>query len=179
MFFELIILLYLTTSMIELFMLDLVMFMIYLFRNLIMQLPNNSTLIPPSPGWGGALCSQLHTSCVILRQNAYAIQEIKTRITNPVKRLSWDHVSTSSVWSQHMRATDGRPTWTTNQNQTSSPVWLYKASGSTRCPSLSSSTDQDKGKHTGSNPPSKKKKRSHACPILVHNIFPYSVPSIS
>ena len=31
-------------SMIELFMLDLVMFMIYLFRKLIMQLPNNSTI---------------------------------------------------------------------------------------------------------------------------------------
>ena len=43
MFSELIILLCLATSMIELFMLDLVMFMIYLFRNLIMQLPNIST----------------------------------------------------------------------------------------------------------------------------------------
>ena len=42
-FSELIILLCLATSMIELFMLDLVMFMIYLFRNLIMQLPNIST----------------------------------------------------------------------------------------------------------------------------------------
>ena len=44
MFSELIILLCLATSMIELFMLDLVMFMIFLFRNLIMQLPNISTL---------------------------------------------------------------------------------------------------------------------------------------
>ena len=34
----------LATSMIELFMLDLVMVMIYLFRNLIMQLPNYSTI---------------------------------------------------------------------------------------------------------------------------------------
>ena len=34
----------LATSMIELFMLDLVMVMIYLFQNLIMQLPNFSTL---------------------------------------------------------------------------------------------------------------------------------------
>ena len=33
--------------MIELFMLDLVMFMIYLFRKLIMQLPNNSTIQKP------------------------------------------------------------------------------------------------------------------------------------
>ena len=31
--------------MIELFMLDLVMFMIYLFWNLIMQLPNYSTVV--------------------------------------------------------------------------------------------------------------------------------------
>ena len=36
----------LATSMIELFMLDLVMVMIYLFRNLIMQLPNYSTICP-------------------------------------------------------------------------------------------------------------------------------------
>ena len=43
MFSVLIILLCLATSMIELFMLDLVMFMIYLFWNLIMQLPNTST----------------------------------------------------------------------------------------------------------------------------------------
>ena len=34
----------LATSMIELFMLDLVMVMIYLFQNLIMQLPNYSTI---------------------------------------------------------------------------------------------------------------------------------------
>ena len=47
MFSKLIILLCLATSMIELFMLDLVMFMIYLFRNLIMQLPNNSTSLNP------------------------------------------------------------------------------------------------------------------------------------
>ena len=33
--------------MIELFMLDLVMFMIYLFQNLIMQLPNFSTIQKP------------------------------------------------------------------------------------------------------------------------------------
>ena len=52
MFFELIILLYLTTSMIELFMLDLVMFMIYLFQNLIIQLPNFSTLTPISSKCG-------------------------------------------------------------------------------------------------------------------------------
>ena len=37
----------LATSMIELFMLDLVMVMIYLFRNLIMQLPNFSTIQKP------------------------------------------------------------------------------------------------------------------------------------
>ena len=43
MFSELIILLCLATSMIQLFMLDLVMFIIYLFRNLIMQLSNIST----------------------------------------------------------------------------------------------------------------------------------------
>ena len=36
----------LATSMIELFMLDLVMVMIYLFRNLIMQLPHYSTICP-------------------------------------------------------------------------------------------------------------------------------------
>ena len=71
MFYDIMILLCFAAIMIELFMIDLVMFMIYLFRNLIMQLPNNSTLIPPSPGWGGALCSQLHTSCVILLQNIY------------------------------------------------------------------------------------------------------------
>ena len=47
MFSELIILLFLATTMIELFMLDLVMFMIYLFQNLIMQLPNISTLSVP------------------------------------------------------------------------------------------------------------------------------------
>ena len=47
MFSELIILLCLATSMIQLFMLDLVMFMIYLFRNLIMQLPNISTIQKP------------------------------------------------------------------------------------------------------------------------------------
>ena len=34
----------LVTSMMELFMLDLVMFMIYLFWNLIIQLPNYSTI---------------------------------------------------------------------------------------------------------------------------------------
>ena len=43
MFSELIILLCLAASMIQLFMLDLVMFIIYLFRNLIMQLSNIST----------------------------------------------------------------------------------------------------------------------------------------
>ena len=37
----------LATSMIELFILDLVMVMIYLFRNLIMQLPNFSTIQKP------------------------------------------------------------------------------------------------------------------------------------
>ena len=40
---EIIILLRLATSMIDLFMLDLVMFMIYLFQNLIIQLYNYST----------------------------------------------------------------------------------------------------------------------------------------
>ena len=40
---ELIILLCLATSMIQLFMLDLVMFIIYLFQKLIIQLPNTST----------------------------------------------------------------------------------------------------------------------------------------
>ena len=44
MFSELIILLCLATSMIELLMLDLVMFMIYLFLNLIMQLLNILTI---------------------------------------------------------------------------------------------------------------------------------------
>ena len=43
MFSELIILLCLAASMIQLFMLDLVMFIIYLFRNLKMQLSNIST----------------------------------------------------------------------------------------------------------------------------------------
>ena len=42
-FSEVMILLHLAISMIELFMLDLVMFMIYLFCNLIIQLPNYST----------------------------------------------------------------------------------------------------------------------------------------
>ena len=37
----------LATSMIELFILDLVMVMIYLFRNLIMQLPSYSTTQKP------------------------------------------------------------------------------------------------------------------------------------
>jgi hypothetical protein len=37
----------LITSMIELFMIDLTMLMIYLFQNLIMQLPNNSTIQKP------------------------------------------------------------------------------------------------------------------------------------
>ena len=36
-------LLRLVTNMVELFILDLVMFMIYLFQNLIIQLPNYST----------------------------------------------------------------------------------------------------------------------------------------
>ena len=44
MFFEIMIILCLITSMIELFMLDLIMLMIYLFWNLIMQLSNISTL---------------------------------------------------------------------------------------------------------------------------------------
>ena len=46
MFSKFMILLHLSTSMIELFMLDLVMFMIYLFQNLIIQLPNYSTDMP-------------------------------------------------------------------------------------------------------------------------------------
>ena len=41
------ILLHLATSMIELFMLELVLFMIYLFQNLIIQLPNYSTIQKP------------------------------------------------------------------------------------------------------------------------------------
>ena len=52
MFLKLMILLCIATSMIELFMLDLVMFMIYLFQNLIMQLPNFSTLTPISSKCG-------------------------------------------------------------------------------------------------------------------------------
>ena len=47
MFLDLIILLCFATSMIELFILDLVIFMIYLFWNLIMQLPNTSTIQKP------------------------------------------------------------------------------------------------------------------------------------
>ena len=50
MFFEVMILLCfarLATSMIGLFMLVLIMFMIYLFRNLIKQLPNFSTIQKP------------------------------------------------------------------------------------------------------------------------------------
>ena len=43
MFSQIMILPRLVTSMMELFMLDLVMFMIYLFCNLIIQLPNYST----------------------------------------------------------------------------------------------------------------------------------------
>ena len=45
MFSEFLILLCLTTSTIELFMLDLVIFMIYLFQNLIIKLPNISKKI--------------------------------------------------------------------------------------------------------------------------------------
>ena len=44
MFPDIMVQLHLTTSMIGLFMLVLVMFMIYIFRNLIKQLPNYSTL---------------------------------------------------------------------------------------------------------------------------------------
>ena len=44
MFSQIMILPCLVTSMMELFMLDLVMFMIYLFWNLIIQLPNYSTI---------------------------------------------------------------------------------------------------------------------------------------
>ena len=40
----------LVAGMIKLFMLDLVMFIIYLFRNLIMLLPNNA--VPPPLGAG-------------------------------------------------------------------------------------------------------------------------------
>ena len=47
MFSKFMILLHLATSMIELFMLDLVMFMIYLFQNLIIQLPNYSAIQKP------------------------------------------------------------------------------------------------------------------------------------
>ena len=47
MFPKFMILLCLATSTIELFILDLVMFIIYLFQNLIMQLPNNSTIQKP------------------------------------------------------------------------------------------------------------------------------------
>ena len=43
-FYEIMILLSLPTSMIKLFMLDLFMFMIYLFQNLIIKLPNYSTV---------------------------------------------------------------------------------------------------------------------------------------
>ena len=45
MFSEFMILLCLVASMIKLFMLDLVMFMIYLFQNLIIELTNYSTAI--------------------------------------------------------------------------------------------------------------------------------------
>ena len=44
MFSDIIIMLRLATSMIETFMLDLFMFKIYLFQNLIIQLPNYSTM---------------------------------------------------------------------------------------------------------------------------------------
>ena len=44
MFPDIMVQLHLTTSMIGVFMLVLVMFMIYIFRNLIKQLPNYSTL---------------------------------------------------------------------------------------------------------------------------------------
>ena len=49
-------LLHLATSMIELFILDLVIFMIYLFRNLIIQLPNYSTnILLPASAWRDVL----------------------------------------------------------------------------------------------------------------------------
>jgi hypothetical protein len=65
MFYETMILLCFAAIMIELFMLDLVMLMIYLFRNLIMQLPNFPTTLPSkcnctaqrtqkTGGWKGA-----------------------------------------------------------------------------------------------------------------------------
>ena len=47
MFFDIMVLLRLAISMTELFMLVLVMFMIYIFQNLIEQLPNYSTIQNP------------------------------------------------------------------------------------------------------------------------------------
>ena len=68
MFYDIMILLRLATSMIELFMLDLLMFMIYLFQKLIMQLSNYSTPMSDCTFAGGTfkianledMCSLLH-----------------------------------------------------------------------------------------------------------------------